>query len=95
MTDSSVYLIDAFDRRIAADYGVKAEISAEDARVLVKQAKEFVSAAGTFLVHPNTGRAALGQAPDRTSDLCPASLSSSHLVPLSAFACARTSAPAP
>ena len=44
------WLIDAFDRRIAADYGVKAEISAEDARVLVKQAKEFVSAARNFLV---------------------------------------------
>ena len=30
----------------------------------------------------------------RTSDLSPVPLSSSHLVPLSAFACARTSAPA-
>ena len=43
------WLIDAFDRRIAADYGVKAEITADDARILVEQAKEFVSAAQNFL----------------------------------------------
>jgi uncharacterized protein (UPF0332 family) len=43
------WLIDAFDRRIAADYGVKAEITADDARVLVEQAKEFASAARNFL----------------------------------------------
>jgi uncharacterized protein (UPF0332 family) len=43
------WLIDAFDRRMAADYGVKAEITADDARVLVEQAKEFVSAARNFL----------------------------------------------
>ena len=44
------WLIDAFDRRIAADYDVKAEITADDARVLAEQAKEFVSAARNFLV---------------------------------------------
>ena len=43
------WLIDAFDRRIAADYGVKADITAEDARTLIEQAKEFSSAARHFL----------------------------------------------
>jgi uncharacterized protein (UPF0332 family) len=43
------WLITAFNKRIAADYGVKAEITADDARVLVEQAKEFVYAARNFL----------------------------------------------
>ena len=43
------WLIDAFDRRIAADYGVRAEITADDARALIEHAKEFCSAARHFL----------------------------------------------
>jgi uncharacterized protein (UPF0332 family) len=43
------WLITAFNKRIAADYGVKAEITADDGRVLVEQAKEFMSATHTLL----------------------------------------------
>ena len=43
------WLLDAFDRRIAADYGVRAEITAEDACALIEHAKEFSSAARHFL----------------------------------------------
>ena len=43
------WLLDAFDQRITADYRVGAELTAYDARTLVEQAKEFLSAARAFL----------------------------------------------
>ena len=43
------WLLDAFDQRITADYRVSAELTPGDARVLVEQAKEFISAARAFL----------------------------------------------
>jgi uncharacterized protein (UPF0332 family) len=42
------WLITAFNKRIAADYGVEVEITADDACALVEQAKEFASAARTL-----------------------------------------------
>jgi uncharacterized protein len=43
------WLLATFNKRIAADYTVEAAVSADDARTLVKQAKEFISAARAFL----------------------------------------------
>ena len=44
------WLIDAFDKRIAADYGIQAEITTDDARALIQQAHDFLAAARDFLV---------------------------------------------
>ena len=43
------WLLTAFNKRIAADYGVRAEITADDARTLIEQAKDFVSSGRRFL----------------------------------------------
>jgi uncharacterized protein (UPF0332 family) len=47
------WLIDAFDRRIAADHGVKAEITADDARVWSTRRKNSCPQRGTFSVYAN------------------------------------------
>lgn len=39
------WLLDAFDQRIAGDYGVETSISADDARATIERAREFVAAA--------------------------------------------------
>ena len=43
------WLLDAFDKRILADYGVEAEIRAEDAGVVIEQAAEFVRIASSIV----------------------------------------------
>ena len=48
------WLLATFNKRIAADYTVEAAISADDARTLVAQAKEFLSAARAFLASQNS-----------------------------------------
>ena len=44
------WLVTAFAKRIAADYGVEAEITADDAHALNQQAHDFLAAARDFLV---------------------------------------------
>lgn len=43
------YLIDAYRERQAADYDAPAEVGAEEAKILLNQAKEFLVAVGTLL----------------------------------------------
>jgi uncharacterized protein (UPF0332 family) len=43
------WLLDAFDRRITADYGVDVSISAEEADRMIEQAKEFLDAGRRYL----------------------------------------------
>ncbi len=38
------WMIEAFDQRLAADYGVDSPLSTEDADLMIKQAKEFFEA---------------------------------------------------
>jgi uncharacterized protein (UPF0332 family) len=43
------WLLDAFDQRIEGDYGVEIVSVPQDARELIKQAREFLTAAQKFL----------------------------------------------
>jgi uncharacterized protein (UPF0332 family) len=43
------WLLDAFDQRIIGDYGVEAVISQADVEQMIKHAKEFLTAAESFL----------------------------------------------
>jgi uncharacterized protein (UPF0332 family) len=43
------WLLDAFDRRIAADYGVEEAITSEEASRMIEQAKEFLQAGRWYL----------------------------------------------
>ena len=43
------WLLAAFSKRITGDYGIEAELTAEDAKLLIEQAREFLAAAKTFL----------------------------------------------
>jgi uncharacterized protein (UPF0332 family) len=43
------WLLDAFDRRIQADYGIDAAISREDAARVIEQAREFLRAVEAHL----------------------------------------------
>jgi uncharacterized protein (UPF0332 family) len=41
--------LEAFSQRITADYGLESDLTAEDAAVLISQAREFLEAATQFL----------------------------------------------
>jgi uncharacterized protein (UPF0332 family) len=41
--------LEAFSQRIAGDYGLESDLTAEDAEVLISQAREFLKAAQQFL----------------------------------------------
>jgi uncharacterized protein (UPF0332 family) len=43
------WLIAAFNKRIAGDYGIESDLTAEDASLLIGQAREFLRAAQQFL----------------------------------------------
>lgn len=43
------WLLDAFDRRIQADYGVDAVVTPDEARAMVEQAREFLREGRRFL----------------------------------------------
>jgi uncharacterized protein (UPF0332 family) len=43
------WLLAGFSKRITADYGIEAELTLEDATLLIGQAREFLGAAKTFL----------------------------------------------
>src|SRR5690348_977619 len=43
------WLLEAFSQRIAGDYGLESDLTAEDAEVLISQAREFLKAAQQFL----------------------------------------------
>ena len=43
------WLLEAFSKRITGDYGIDAEFTAEDASLLIIQAREFLDAAKQFL----------------------------------------------
>ncbi len=43
------WLIAAFNKRITGDYGIEADLTAEDASLLIGQAHEFLTAAQQFL----------------------------------------------
>lgn len=43
------WLLDAFDKRILADYGVEAVLTREDSAQMIAQAREFLEAARRFL----------------------------------------------
>lgn len=43
------WLLDAFDKRILADYGVEATLTRDDAAQMITQAREFLEAAGRLL----------------------------------------------
>ena len=43
------YLLNAYDRRLQADYGFEAVISADDVTTLIGQAREFLEEAEKFL----------------------------------------------
>jgi len=43
------WLLAGFSKRITADYGIEAELTPEDATLLIGQAREFLAAAKTFL----------------------------------------------
>lgn len=47
------WLLDSFDVRIQADYGVDALITPDETRTLIAQAKEFVLEAGRITEHPS------------------------------------------
>lgn len=48
------YLLNAFDKRITADYDVTVKLRAEDVKTLVAQAEEFVAAAERYLESTGT-----------------------------------------
>jgi uncharacterized protein (UPF0332 family) len=43
------WLLSAFSKRITGDYGIEAELTPEDANLVIGQAQEFLTAAKTFL----------------------------------------------
>ena len=43
------WLLSAFSKRITGDYGIEAELTPEDATLLIGQAQEFLTTAETFL----------------------------------------------
>ena len=43
------WFLAAFNRRITGDYGIEADITADDARVLIDQAREFLEASKQLL----------------------------------------------
>lgn len=43
------WLLEAFSKRITGDYGIDADLTSEDASLLVGQAREFMDAAKQFL----------------------------------------------
>jgi uncharacterized protein (UPF0332 family) len=43
------WLLEAFSLRITGDYGLESDLTAEDAEVLISQAREFLKAAQQFL----------------------------------------------
>ncbi len=43
------WLLDAFDKRILADYGVEATLTRDDATEMITQAREFLGAANRLL----------------------------------------------
>lgn len=43
------WLLEAFSKRITGDYGIESDLTAEDARLLIGQAHEFLDAAKQFL----------------------------------------------
>jgi len=43
------WLIDAFDKRLAGDYGVEANIKKDVATYMINQAREFLAAAQEYL----------------------------------------------
>ncbi len=43
------WLLDAFDKRILADYGVEATLTRDDAAEMITQAREFLGAASRLL----------------------------------------------
>lgn len=44
------WLLQAFDKRISADYGVEATLSSESVGALIEQAREFLQAARQHLI---------------------------------------------
>ena len=43
------WLLEAFSQRITGDYGIESDLTAEDATVLINQAREFLAVAKGFL----------------------------------------------
>lgn len=43
------WLLEAFSKRITGDYGIESDLTAEDASLVIGQAREFLSAAKRFL----------------------------------------------
>jgi uncharacterized protein (UPF0332 family) len=43
------WLLEAFSQRITGDYGIDSDLTAEDAAVLISQAREFLKTATQFL----------------------------------------------
>jgi uncharacterized protein (UPF0332 family) len=43
------WLLEAFSQRITGDYGIEADLTAEDATLLINQAREFLDLAQRFL----------------------------------------------
>jgi len=43
------WLLEAFSKRITGDYGIEAELTAEDSTLVIRQAREFLGAAKQFL----------------------------------------------
>jgi uncharacterized protein (UPF0332 family) len=43
------WLVAAFSKRITGDYGIEVELTADDASLLIEQAREFLKAAEQFL----------------------------------------------
>ena len=43
------WLLSAFSKRITGDYGIEAELTPEDASLLIEQAQEFLATTKTFL----------------------------------------------
>ncbi len=47
------WLLAAFSKRITGDYGIEAEITADDAKILIEQAREFLETGKKFLDKTN------------------------------------------
>jgi uncharacterized protein (UPF0332 family) len=48
------WLLEAFSQRITGDYGIESDLTAEDATVLISQAREFLDVARQFLKKENS-----------------------------------------
>jgi uncharacterized protein (UPF0332 family) len=46
------WLLAAFSKRVIADYGIEAELTAADAQEMIAQAREFCNAGGRLLEPP-------------------------------------------